>query len=224
MDLKKIPKADLDRNKGFFTLIGLVIVLGILLITFEYRSAEDGIADLGQLGDANVEEEIIPITRVEEVKPPPPPKPQVVEVLEIVDNETELDEELEMDDTEADETTEVAPVEDEDEESDEVFQFAVIEDKPSFPGGMEALQVWLVKHTKFPQIAKENGIQGRVFVQFVIGKTGKVSDVKIARGVDPYLDKESKRVVASMPNWKPGKQRGKPVKVSYIVPINFKLF
>jgi len=224
MELKKTPKADLDRNKGFFTLIGLVVVLGVLLIAFEYRNAEDGIADLGQLGDANVEEEIIPITRVEEVKPPPPPKPQVVEVLEIVDDDTEIEEELEIDDSESDESTEVAAVEEEEEESDEVFQFAVIEDKPAFPGGMDKLMVWLVKHTKFPQIAKENGIQGRVFVQFVIGKTGKVSDVKIARGVDPYLDKEAKRVVAAMPNWKPGKQRGKPVKVSYIVPINFKLF
>jgi len=224
MELKKTPKADLDRNKGFFTLIGLVVVLGVLLIAFEYRNAEDGIADLGQLGDANIEEEIIPITRVEEVKPPPPPKPQVVEVLEIVDDDTEIEEELELDDSESDESTEVAPVEEEEEESDEIFQFAVIEDKPSFPGGMDKLLVWLSKHTKFPQIAKENGIQGKVWVQFVIEKTGKVSEVTIARSVDPYLDKEAKRVVASMPDWKPGKQRGKPVRVYYVVPIYFKLF
>jgi len=224
MELKKTPQADLDRNKGLFTLIGLVFVLGILLMLFEYRTDDDTVASLGELGDVNLEEEIVPITRQEEKPPPPPPKPKVVEILEIVEDDVELEEELEMDDTEADEETEVEEVEVEEEESDEVFQFAVIEDKPEFPGGMGKLMQYLGKNTKFPQIAKENDIQGRVFVQFVIDKQGKVTDVQIARGVDPYLDKEALRVVKSMPNWKPGKQRGKAVKVSYIVPINFKLF
>ena len=224
MELKKSPQADLDRNKGLFTLIGLVFVLGILLIAFEHRASNDNIASLGELGDADFEEEIIPPTRQEEKPPPPPPKPKVVEILEIVEDDVELEEELDMDDSEADEETEVEEVEVEEEESDEVFQFAVIEDKPEFPGGMGKLMQYLGKNTKFPQIAKENNIQGRVFVQFVIDKKGKVVDVEIARGVDPYLDKEALRVVKSMPNWKPGKQRGKAVKVSYIVPINFKLF
>jgi len=224
MELKKLPQADLDRNKGLFTLIGLVFVLGILLIAFEHRTSNDNIASLGELGDADFEEEIIPPTRQEEKPPPPPPKPKVVEILEIVEDDVELDEELEMDDTEADEETVVEEVEEEEEESDEVFQFAVIEDKPEFPGGMGKLMQYLGKNTKFPEIAKDNNIQGRVFVQFVIDKKGKVVDVEIARGVDPYLDKEALRVVKSMPSWKPGKQRGKPVKVSYIVPINFKLF
>ena len=89
---------------------------------------------------------------------------------------------------------------------------------------MAKLMQYLGKNTKFPQIAKENGIQGRVFIQFVINKTGKVVNVEVVRGVDPYLDKEALRVVKAMPKWKPGKQRGKAVKVSYIVPINFKLF
>ncbi|MBN2669414.1 MAG: energy transducer TonB [Bacteroidales bacterium] len=224
MELKKSPQADLDRNKSLFTLIGLVVVLGIVLTAFEYRASNDNIASLGELGDMAIEEEITPITRQEEIKPPPPPKPQVVEILEIVEDDVEIEDELEIEDSEADETTEVEVVEIEEEESDEVFQFAVIEDKPEFPGGMEALQKYLGSNTKFPEIAKENNIQGRVFVKFVIDKKGKVTDVEIARGVDPYLDKEALRVVKSMPDWAPGKQRGKPVKVSYIVPINFKLF
>ncbi len=224
MELKKSPQADLDRNKGLFTLIGLVVVLGILLIAFEYRATEENVASLGELGNADLEEEIIPITRQEEVKPPPPPKPKVIEVLDIVEDDVEIDDELEMDDSEADEETVVEDVDVEEEESDEVFQFAVIEDKPEFPGGMGKLMQYLGKNTKFPQIAKENGIQGRVFIQFVIDKKGKVTNVEVVRGVDPYLDKEALRVVKAMPAWKPGKQRGKPVKVSYIVPINFKLF
>jgi len=224
MELKKTPQADLDRNKGLFTLIGLVFVLGILLWAFEYRASDNNIASLGELGDADFEEEIIPPTRQDEPPPPPPPKPKVIEILEIVEDDVELEEELDMEDSEADEETEVEEVELVEEETDEVFQFAVIEDKPEFPGGMGKLMQYLGKNTKFPQIAKENGIQGRVFVQFVINKKGKVVDVQIARGVDPYLDKEALRVVKSMPSWKPGKQRGKAVKVSYIVPINFKLF
>jgi len=224
MELKKSPQADLDRNKSLFTLIGLVIVLGVLLMAFEYRNSDDNIASLGELGDMAMEEEIIPITRQENKPPPPPPKPKVIEILEIVEDDVELEEELEMEDSEADETTEVETVEIEEEESDEVFQFAVIEDKPEFPGGMAKLMQYLGKNTKFPQIAKENGIQGRVFIQFVIDKKGKVVNVEVVRGVDPYLDKEALRVVKAMPSWKPGKQRGKAVKVSYIVPINFKLF
>lgn len=224
MDLKKTPQADLDRNKGLFMLIGLVVVLGILLAAFEYRASDNNIASLGELGDVNLEEEIIPITRQEDKPPPPPPKPKVVEIIEIVEDDVEIEDELEIEDTEADEETEVEEVEVEEEESDEVFAFAVIEDKPEFPGGDAKLMAYLGNNTKFPQIAKENGIQGRVFVQFVIDKKGKVTDVQIARGVDPYLDKEALRVVKGMPSWKPGKQRGKAVKVSYIVPINFKLF
>lgn len=224
MELKKSPEVDLDRNKGLFTLIGLVVVLGILLSAFEYRASNDSVASLGELGNANLEEEIIPITRQEEVKPPPPPKPQVIEILEIVEDDVEIEEELEMEDSEADQNTVVEAVEMEEETSDEVFQFAIIEDKPGFPGGDAALMKFLGTNTKFPQIAKENGIEGRVYVQFVIDKKGKVTDVEILRGVDPYLDKEALRVVKSMPDWSPGKQRGKPVKVAYQVPINFKLF
>ncbi len=223
MEPKKSPKADLDRNKSMFSLIGFVIVLGILLAAFEYRSNDDVAASLGELGDINIEEEIIPITRAPEVKPPPPPKPKVAEVINIVEDEVEIEEELEIEDTEADEETVVEVVEEEEEEVEEVFQFAVIEDKPEFPGGETALRTYLAKNTKFPRVAVENGIEGRVFVKFVIDKKGKITQVEILRGVDPHLDKEALRVVKSMPDWKPGKQRGKAVKVAYMVPINFQL-
>ena len=92
---------------------------------------------------------------------------------------------------------------------------------PSFPGGN--VQKWISKNVKYPVLAMENGIQGKVYIQFVIEKDGSITDVKVVRGVDASLDKEAVRVVKAMPKWKPGKQRGKPVRVSYTLPINFQL-
>ena len=145
-----------------------------------------------------------------------------------MDDELSIDEELEIDDAEADVENKSNYNFDYDgadwgaEESDgEADIFQVVEDMPQFPGG--SVQKWISKNVKYPMIAQENNIQGKVFVQFVIEKDGSVSDVKVARSVDPSLDKEAIRVVKAMPKWKPGKQRGKPVRVSYTVPINFQL-
>lgn len=223
MELKKSRKADLEKKKLIFLYIGLVIALSVVLIAFEWSPREQSKNQFVIEDGLAAEDEIIPITR-QQVTPPPPPPPKVTEVLQIVEDDKEIEDEVEIDDIEADEQTEVEIVDvPEEEETDEIFQFAVIEDKPEFPGGMNELLKYIAKNTNYPEIAKENGISGRVYVQFVIGKTGAVSDVKIMRGRDPYLDKEAIRVVKSLPSWKPGKQRGKPVKVSYVVPINFKL-
>ncbi|OFX57892.1 MAG: energy transducer TonB [Bacteroidetes bacterium GWA2_30_7] len=224
METKKSNKADLENKKGMFFQIGLVVVLGLSLIAFEWKSSTENTSGLGELANIVVEEEIIPITRQEEIKAPPPAQ-QVIEELNIVEDDEEIEEEIEIQNTESDQTTqvEVAVVQVEEEEVDEVFNFYVLEDKPEFPGGEAALLKWIAQNTKYPEMAKENGIQGRIFVGFVIDKTGKVTEVKILRGVDPYLDKEALRVVNNMPSWSPGKQRGKPVKVSYQVPIKFTL-
>ncbi|WP_297101523.1 energy transducer TonB [uncultured Draconibacterium sp.] len=228
MELKKTPKADLEIKKNTFWLIGLVIALGVSLLAFEWTTKPTKAADLGQIQTAEVEEEIIPITREQEVKPPPPPPPpKVIEVLNIVDDDVEIEDELEIEDTEADEETviDVAPVIEtaEEEEEEEAQVFFIVEDMPEFPGGDLALRKYIANAIKYPVIAQENGIQGKVYVTFVVSKTGKVTDAKIARGVDPSLDKEALRVVNALPAWKPGKQRGKPVNVSYTVPINFVL-
>ncbi len=223
MEVKKNPQVDLEKNKGTFSLIGLVLVLGIILSAFEYKAKPENVASLGELGDLQIEEEIIPITRQEEVKPPPPPpKQKVVEVIEIVEDDVEIEEELEIEDSEADETTEVEVVEvEEEEEVEEVLDFAIIENKPMFPGGDIALMTFLGKNTKYPQVAKENGIQGRVYVGFVIDKSGKVTDVKILRGADPQLDKEAIRVVKTMPKWI--RNNNEYAKMSVNMPINFTL-
>lgn len=228
MDLKKSLKADLESKKNLFFMLGLVIALGVTLLAFEWTSKPAKAESLGSVMSQEVEEEIIPITREQEIKPPPPPPPpKVVEVLNIVDDDVEIEDELEIEDSEADDETviDVAPIisaaEEEEEESAEVF--FIVEDMPEFPGGDLALRNYIATHVDYPVIAQENGIQGKVYVTFVVGKDGSVKNASIARGVDPSLDKEAIRVVNSLPKWKPGKQRGKPVNVSYTVPINFVL-
>ena len=101
--------------------------------------------------------------------------------------------------------------------------FDVVEEQPSFPGGQGALMAWLRDNIKYPVVAAENGIQGKVIVQFVVGKNGSISNVKVLRSVDPSLDREAVRVVSSMPNWTPGKQNGTSVNVRYTLPVTFKL-
>jgi protein TonB len=226
MEVKKSPKADLENKKSVFMQIGLVVTLAIVLIAFEWTTTDVDANQFELVEELEAEEEIMPITRQEEVKPPPPPPPpKVADVLNIVEDDVELEEELDIEDTEMDEDTEIdfSDLAMEEEESDDAPVFFIVEDMPEFPGGEEALRKYIAQSVKYPVIAQENGIQGRVYVSFVVNTKGKVTDVKIARGVDPNLDKEAIRVVNAMPAWKPGKQRGKAVKVSYTVPINFVL-
>ncbi|MCK4663484.1 MAG: energy transducer TonB [Bacteroidales bacterium] len=225
MEIKKTPKADLEKRRGYFLELGFVITLSLILLAFEWTSSKAGDSGLGELSDVDAEEEIIPITRQEEIKPPPPPPPpKVTEVLNIVEDDVEIEDELEIEDSEADQDTEVEIVDIEDDEEDEDAPiFFIVEDMPEFPGGDLELRKFIAQNVKYPEIAKENGIQGKVFIQFVVNKKGLVEKVKVMRGVDPSLDKEAIRVILSMPKWKPGKQRGKAVKVSYTVPINFQL-
>ena len=228
MELKKSPKVDLESKRNVYLMVGLVVSLGIILLAFEWTAKPSKADSLGSISALDVEEEIIPITREQEIKPPPPPPPpKVIEVLNIVDDEAEIDDELEIEDSEADDNTliNVAPVisAKEEEEEEEAQVFFIVEDMPEFPGGEMALRTYIANQIKYPVIAQENGIQGKVYVTFVVGKDGSVSNASIARGVDPSIDKEALRVINTLPKWKPGKQRGKAVNVSYTVPINFQL-
>ncbi len=226
MEVKKSPKADLENKKMVFMQIGLVVVLSLVFIAFEWTTTGTNANEAMGIEEEEVEEEVVPITRQEEVKPPPPPPPpKATDVLNIVENDVELDEELVIEDTEAsqDEEVDFSNIDTGDEEEEEGEVFFVVEDMPEFPGGEQALHRYLAESVRYPTIAQENGIQGRVYVKFVINTDGSVTDVQIARGVDPSLDKEALRVVRNMPKWEPGKQRGEPVRVSYTVPINFVL-
>ena len=172
------------------------------------------------------EEEVeIQQTTQETTPPPPPPPVQEVEVLNVVEDDVET-ESIEIN-TEDDKDVEVviaAPVEAPVEEEEEEVVFVVVETMPEFPGGQQALFKYLSENVKYPVIAQENGIQGRVICQFVVNKDGSIVEVEVVRsGGDASLDKEAVRVIKSMPKWKPGKQRGKAVRVKYTVPVNFRL-
>ncbi|VAW29124.1 putative TonB-dependent receptor, partial [hydrothermal vent metagenome] len=219
MELKKSPKADLENKRNIFLMLGLVISLGIILVAFEWTTKPSQTSSLGSVQSQEIDEEIIPITRQEEIKPPPPPPPpKVIEVLNIVDDDVDIEDELEIEDSEADDETiiDLPPVVlAEEEEEDETQVFFIVEDMPEFPGGDLALRRFIANSIKYPVIAQENGIEGKVYVTFVVDKDGSVSNAKILRGVDPSINKEALRVVSHLPRWKPGKQRGKPVRVSY---------
>ena len=229
MEVKKYPRVDLDRYHNLFTEIGLIIALGICYAAFEWNTTIKKTGPLGQIAVQETETEIIPVTRQEQVRPPElPPPPKVVEILNIVSNDVELDKELEIEGTEADERTaiDVVPVTlqvEKEAEKEESQIFYIVEEMPQFPGGEMALRKFIANAIKYPVIAQENGVQGKVYVSFVVGKDGSVSDARIIRGIDPSLDKEALRVVNSLPIWKPGKQRGEPVRVSFSVPISFVL-
>ena len=216
MEAKKNPEVNLERKRGLFLQIGLVVSLLLVLVAFEYKSYEKTDYSLGQLQMDDLEEEIIPITK-QEVKPPPPPPPPP-EVIEIVEDEVEIENEIEIEDTESDEDEEIEI----EEEDDEEF-FMVVENMPEFPGGDLGLMKYIQKNVKYPAIAKEYNITGKVYVSFIVDKSGKVTNVKVVRGVDRNLDAEAVRVVKSLPKYKPGKQRGKAVRVMFTIPINFTL-
>ncbi len=223
MEAKKSKEANLESNRPLFLELGLVIVLAIVLIAFEWTTRPSKGTGLEILSDDEGDEEIIPITRQQqEQPPPPPPPPQVIEVLNIVEDDVELDDQLELDDMEGDQDLVMDFMPFEEEEAGEEEVFIIVEDMPKFQGGdQNAFRTWIQQNLRYPEIAAENGISGRVFVQFAVNSKGQVVDAKVIRGVDPALDKEALRVVNSSPKWQPGKQRGKPVKVQFTFPIVF---
>jgi periplasmic protein TonB len=226
MEEKKSPKADLENKKFIFTQIGLVIGLALMLVAFEWKTYEKTVIEVANRQVENVAEDIIPITE-QKVKPPPPAPVKQVVKINIVDDNVTVDDDINID-VEADQNTEVqeyvAPVRSDEEESAEEAQiFMVVESMPEYPGGESALYTFLGENIKYPQMAKESGIQGRVFVTFVVERDGRVTDVRVLRGIGGGCDEEAIRVVQSMPKWTPGKQRGKSVRVQYNLPVKFTL-
>ncbi|MEA3478033.1 MAG: energy transducer TonB [Bacteroidota bacterium] len=222
MDTKKTPKADLENKKVIFTQIGLIIALAAVLLAFEWKSYEKTVEGFGDRLAVDIEEDIIPITE-QKVKPPPPPPPKKVVQINIVEDDVEVEQDLEID-IEADESTEIEeyiPIEVEEEEYEEEQIFMVVESMPVPPGGLAALYKYLGENIKYPVMAKESGIQGTVYVTFVVERNGSVSDVRVLRGIGGGCDEEAVRVVKNMPKWKAGKQRGKPVRVQYNLPVKF---
>jgi len=233
MKNRKTYKANLENKKSTFFLLGLVFTLASVIFFIELKQYENTLMDLGTLTGIE-DDEIVPITN-RDIAPPPPPPPAPPEVIQIVEDDIEI-EEIEFESTETDESEEIEIVEEVEEESDEILSFAVVENKPIYPGcenepDEEArfkcfnrnIMKTVQKNFTYPEMARQMGLSDKVWVSFVIEKNGKISNVKVARGQYDDLNDEAMRLIKLLPKMTPAKQRGKPVRMSYTVPINFKL-
>ena len=227
---RKTPQADLENKRSTWRALGFIASLSIILIALSYTSYDVAIRQALNFEADLLEDEEIPVNVV--TPPPPPPPPQPTTAIEIVDDDEEIEIELEIEDIELDEDTEIEVIEEEEEVEDDT-PFMVVENMPAL-GPCKSMrgderhqctQLEIIKYvssnTKYPPIAKSAGIQGTVFVYFVVGKDGNVKDVKILKEVDSRLDAEAKRVVESLPKFEPGQQRGKNVSVQYTIPVKF---
>ena len=228
MEIKKTEKANLENKKLLFVEIGLIISLLIVFIAFEWTQAEVKVSNLEDTTQVVTEEEIIPITQ--ETPPPPPSAPKIPilsDQIDIVDDEIKIDDDMFMNlEDDASIGVEIMDYVEVQEEvvEEEAIPFQLVEEKPSFNGGdANQFSKWVNSRLVYPEIAKENGVQGRVTLQFTVEKDGTVTKVKVLRGVDPSLDKEAVRVVSMSPKWKPGKQRDRAVPVTYTFPVIFQL-
>ena len=228
MQVKKTPKSDLENKRLLFTEIGLVIALLAVWGAFAYGTREKITATLQ--GDNQVVEieDMVPITQETPPLPPDAPKiPVLSDQIDIVEDDIEVEDNFMSLEDDANLGVEIMDyVEEVKEEGveEEAIPFQLVEEKPSFNGGdANEFSKWVNSRLEYPEIAKENGVQGRVTLQFTVNADGSVSNVKVLRGVDASLDKEAVRVVSMSPKWKPGKQRDRAVKVTYTFPVIFQL-
>lgn len=224
MEMKKSKKADLKNKQGLFLQVGLLVALAIVFASFQWSVEERHVPDIIGVNIDNFEFDMTPVTRPEKPKEEIP-KPKALAEKYIISDDPDLDDtEVFIEEYTDDYKVNIIGIEDdiEPEEKDPEY-FIVVEDMPQFPGGDIALFKFIAQNVEYPEIARENGIQGKVFLSFIINKKGFVEQVKVTRNVDPLLDKEAMRVIQLLPKWKPGKQRGKAVNVAFNVPINFQL-
>lgn len=228
MEVKKSPKASLENKRLLFIEIGFVVALAAVLFAFEWSSKDKKASSLLAENQVLEEEEIVPIT--EETPPPPPETPKIPilsDQIDIIDDNIDVDDvfiNTEDDGSLGVEITDYVEEVVEEEVEEEAIPFALVEQKPSFMGGdANNFQKWVSERLQYPEIAKENGVQGKVILQFTVGADGNLTNIKVVRGVDPSLDKEAVRVVSQSPKWTPGKQRDRNVKVTYTFPVIFQL-
>ena len=223
MEIKKTDRANLEKNRNTYILIGMVITLSLVWYAFDHKTYDKDKIVIVQNAVLEDEEDVILQTQRNE-PPPPPPPPQQTTVIEIVEDDVEVDDieiDAETDDDEEIEEQVIEEDEAEDEKEDEIFVF--VEDQPGYPGGDAARIKYLQDNIKFPVMAIEGGIQGTVYVTFVVEKDGRITSVKVLRGIGGGCDEEAVRVIKKMPRWKPGKQRGRAVRVQFNMPVRFVL-
>ena len=233
MQPKKSPKADLNKDRNLYFVIGLTLVLGVTWGAIEYKTYEK-VFDLASLDMLEDDDEDIPITEQLKTPPPPPPPPPAPEVIEVVEDEEEVEETvIESTETDQDEII-IEEIEVEEEFEDIDVPFAVIEDVPIFPGCesvaksqrracfQDKINQHIRRNFRYPEIAQEMGIQGRVYVNFIIAKDGSITNIRM-RGPDKNLENEAQRIISRLPQMTPGKQRGRAVRVPFSIPITFRL-
>ena len=225
MEIKKSPKADLQNKRGLLLEIGLIVALCLVIAAFAYTPKEHRIEKV-DLQTAIVEEEITEITRQDQKPPEAPRKVElkvITDLLQVVTNDTKIT--TEVDFAEFDENTEVIQqVEVAEEVVEDDQPFLIAETMPSFQGGdLNTFRTWVQQNVKFPQIALENGIQGRVVLSFVIEKDGRLTNIQVLQTPDRSLSEEAIRVLQQSPKWSPGKQRNQPVRVRYTLPVEFRI-
>ncbi|MEZ4997352.1 MAG: energy transducer TonB [Bacteroidales bacterium] len=227
MELKKNEKANLEKKKTLFLQVGLIIALIVCLGAMEWTSGQKKDSMFAGMSEEAIEEEQIPVTEETPPEEMPPPEVTVTDLFEIVEDDVVIENEVrfEDDETSEDKVVEIyAPVLQAEEEEVEDEIFVIVEDMPKFRGGdINKFREWVQKRVRYPELAAENGIQGRVFITFVVEPNGTVSNVSISRSVDALLDEAAKEAVSASPKWEPGMQRGRPVRVRYSIPIIFQL-
>ena len=228
MEIKKTPKADLENRRTLYTEIGLVVALLVVWGAFSYSTKEKAVASLGEDTQVVEVEDMVPITQ--ETPPPPPEAPKIPvlsDQIDIVEDDIKVEDNFMSLEDDANLGVEIMDYVEEVKEEvveEEAIPFQLVEEKPSFNGGdANEFSKWVNSKLQYPEIAKENGVQGRVTLQFTVNPDGSVSNVKVLRGVDSSLDKEAVRVVSMSPKGKPGKQRDRAVKVTYTFPVIFQL-
>ena len=226
METKKSKRADLESKKSIFLQIGLILALGLSLAAFEWKTPVKQIVVTASW-ESVPEDVFIKNTIIQNRMPAP--KPVVAPTIRIVDNTASVTEDLTIDteikpDDIQPEYVAPAQIQLEDEKSFvEEAPFVIVEKMPEFPGGIDAMQEFLAKNIEFPTAATEIGIQGTVYLYFVVEKDGSITHIKTLRGIGGGCDEEAERVISKMPKWNPGNQRGKPVRVSFNIPVIFKL-
>ncbi len=223
MEAKKTDSADLQNKSSFFLSIGLIFTMVLVVTAFEWKQYEEGIVDL-QGKNMNTFEETMEVPPTEQ-PPPPPPQVQQPQVVEVPDEE-EIKEDIKVNlDVEVTDQTKIEEIVvqavEPEEETDQIF--TIVEESAAPKGGMQGFYKYVKDKIKYPPQARRMGIEGRVFVEFVIGKDGALSEVRAIKGIGAGCDEEAVRIVQGSPPWSPGKQRGKPVKQRYTLPIIFKL-
>lgn len=226
MEAKKSPKANLEKWKGMFLEVGLVAALTGALVAFNWKSYDTEVQEFSTRTVVEEVEEVVLQTQEDQPEPEPPEAPEITTEFEVVDDNKEIENELHVDmndnaNTQVVEFTPVETTEEVVEKEEEIFVF--VEEQPSFPGGDEELYKFLAENIQYPALARENNVEGKVFVQFVVEKNGSITQVKLVKDIGSGCGQEAMRVVKSMPKWKPGKQRGTAVRSQFTLPIRFKL-